>query len=266
MLALCPHKLSSTTGMQLEEAMIHELHCKCPVVRFPPKEAGASYNHFDHGFSPDQPDLDFDDLGFPISPTIHDSSNMTKKLSHNAYERDRRKKLNGLYSSLRSLLPETEQNKKLSIPCTISRVLKYIPELQRQVQRLSQKKEEMLLNKSRERRRAGLASHSDQFEIHPVISAACLNNKQVMMQICIFNKQTTRIPLSKILRVLEGQGLQLMDASTSTTDSDQTFYSLHLQAKETINMDFHIFCDHLITVVKDQSSSLASSNICNGGI
>jgi hypothetical protein len=31
-----------------------------------------------------------------------------RKLSHNAYERDRRKQLNDLYSSLRSLLPDAD--------------------------------------------------------------------------------------------------------------------------------------------------------------
>ena len=31
-----------------------------------------------------------------------------RKISHNAYERERRKQLNGLYSSLRSLLPDTD--------------------------------------------------------------------------------------------------------------------------------------------------------------
>ena len=102
MVALFSHQPSSNPGLQLEEAMIQELHWNCPVLSFPPKEQEASYN-----FSQD---LDFDDLSFPVSPTSHDPSNMTKKLSHNAYERDRRKKLNDLYSSLRSLLPDTEQN------------------------------------------------------------------------------------------------------------------------------------------------------------
>lgn len=40
--------------------------------------------------------------------------------------------------------------KKLSIPTTISRVLKYIPELQHQVERLTKKKEEILLRISRQ--------------------------------------------------------------------------------------------------------------------
>ncbi|OMO81682.1 hypothetical protein CCACVL1_12298, partial [Corchorus capsularis] len=34
---------------------------------------------------------------------------MVKKLNHNASERDRRKKINNLYSSLRSLLPAAAQ-------------------------------------------------------------------------------------------------------------------------------------------------------------
>ncbi|XP_019162255.1 PREDICTED: transcription factor bHLH101-like isoform X2 [Ipomoea nil] len=66
-----------------------------------------------------------------------------KKLSHNASERDRRKRINALYSSLRSLLPDSDQARKLSIPATVSRVVKYIPELQKQVERLQQKKEEL---------------------------------------------------------------------------------------------------------------------------
>lgn len=37
------------------------------------------------------------------------ASGMGKKLSHNASERDRRKKMNGLFSSLRSLLPASDQ-------------------------------------------------------------------------------------------------------------------------------------------------------------
>ncbi|KAH1077645.1 hypothetical protein GYH30_052942 [Glycine max] len=41
-----------------------------------------------------------------------DDPAMVKKLSHNASERDRRKKINNLVSSLRSLLPVADQTKK----------------------------------------------------------------------------------------------------------------------------------------------------------
>ena len=46
----------------------------------------------------------------PPSTTDHPGDSTTvKKLSHNASERDRRRKINTMYSSLRSLLPKVEQ-------------------------------------------------------------------------------------------------------------------------------------------------------------
>ena len=41
---------------------------------------------------------------------LSSSNHFHKKLNHNAYERDRRKKLNSLYLSLRTLLPESERS------------------------------------------------------------------------------------------------------------------------------------------------------------
>nr|XP_009796478.1 PREDICTED: transcription factor bHLH101-like [Nicotiana sylvestris] len=70
---------------------------------------------------------------------------IVKKLNHNASERDRRKNTNSLYSSLRFLLPATDQTKKVSLPATVGRVLKYIPELKKEVERLTQKKENLTL-------------------------------------------------------------------------------------------------------------------------
>ncbi|RZB47760.1 Transcription factor ORG2 [Glycine soja] len=108
-----------------------------------------------------------------------DDPAMVKKLSHNDSERDRRKKVNNLVSSLRLLLPVEDQTKKMSIPATVSRVLKYIPELQHQVQALNKKKEELLcrisknlkgdsVNKESQRR---IAHHNSDF----VVSTSRLN-------------------------------------------------------------------------------------------
>lgn len=71
-------------------------------------------------------------------------------------------------------------------------------------------------------------AHTSEGIVYPIASATCLNDREVMLQICFLDK-AVRIPLSKIIRVLEGEGLQLMNASTSTTHDDKTFYSLHLQ-------------------------------------
>jgi len=72
--------------------------------------------------SPPWPDLDLDDdydihdLSAPAANAATSSgggygsggSGSHRKLSHNAYERDRRKQLNELYSSLHSLLPDAD--------------------------------------------------------------------------------------------------------------------------------------------------------------
>ncbi|KAH0865201.1 hypothetical protein HID58_082412, partial [Brassica napus] len=66
--------------------------------------------------------------------------------NRNASERDRRKKINSLFSSLRSSLPTLDQSRKLSISGTNSRSLKYIPEVHEQAKKLLQNKEELLIN------------------------------------------------------------------------------------------------------------------------
>ncbi|XP_010927034.2 protein IRON-RELATED TRANSCRIPTION FACTOR 2 isoform X2 [Elaeis guineensis] len=266
MLALSPQgpHLFSTMGWQEEDNISHVLNTEEAFASHTPKETETSYQSL--GLSPTQPEFELDDLqNSTLSPTqaefelddlqnstfsIRDPSNPTRKLNHNAYERDRRKKLNTLYSSLRSLLPETDQSKKLSIPSTVSRVLKYIPELQRQVEKLTRRKEEILLMVSRQEEHG---HNSTGGIIYPIVSATCLNNKEVMLQICFLHKAVC-LPFSKVLRVLEGEGLQLMNASTFTTHADKTFYTLHLQARESRSIECQIFCEHLIKTIREQAA------------
>ncbi|KAH9295534.1 hypothetical protein KI387_039122, partial [Taxus chinensis] len=70
-----------------------------------------------------------------------------KKLSHNANERQRRKKLNALYAELRELLPNTNLKRKLSISNTVCKVLKYIPELRNEIQKLGRQRDRLLFAK-----------------------------------------------------------------------------------------------------------------------
>lgn len=63
-------------------------------------------------------------------PDALDDPSAIKKLSHNANERDRRKKLNTLYSSLRALLPKSDRpviskilNTLIIIPCLFLRII-----------------------------------------------------------------------------------------------------------------------------------------------
>ncbi|KAG2311387.1 hypothetical protein Bca52824_022944 [Brassica carinata] len=110
---------------------------------------------------------------FPIPNmygVVHNQSSLNsvviKKLNHNANERNRRKKINCLFSSLRSCLPGSDEPvsttycdiKKLSISKTVTRSVQYIQELQEQVMRLVQKKEDLLARVSGLRERHAVSA------------------------------------------------------------------------------------------------------------
>jgi len=121
--------------------------------------------------------------------------------------------------------------KKLSIPGTISRVLKYIPELQKQVEGLIKRKDEILLrlspqvdeviiNKESQRKKH---SYNSGF----IVSTSRLNDSEITIQISCYTVH--KIPLSEILMCLENDGLFLLNVSSSQTFGGRIFYNLHLQ-------------------------------------
>ncbi|XP_009625856.1 transcription factor ORG2 [Nicotiana tabacum] len=172
---------------------------------------------------------------------------MVKKLNHNASERDRRKKINTLYSSLRSLLPASDHTKKLSIPSTISRVLKYIPELQIEVERLIEKKEELtsrtISNKensadfNKQKRRGGNEISS------LVISASEVGDKEVVIQISTL--KINKCSFGEAVSELEDEGLSLLNSSCFETFEDRVFYTLHFQVQGTMVVELDTLRDKL---------------------
>ncbi|KAG2677936.1 hypothetical protein I3760_12G119400 [Carya illinoinensis] len=166
-----------------------------------------------------------------LTPTI---TSTVKKLDHNASERDRRKKINTLYSTLRSLLPAADQEKKLSTPATVSRVVKYIPDLQQQVEGLIQKKEALLSRVSSSRPQG---EQNNQGNIHrkstiagipsSAVSANWLNDREVMVQISTHKFQKS--PLADILFDLDKDGFLLLNASSVVSFKGTAVYNLHLQ-------------------------------------
>ncbi|KAL3755167.1 hypothetical protein ACJRO7_002254 [Eucalyptus globulus] len=180
-----------------------------------------------------------DHLNIPAAATNGEAT-MVKKLNHNACERDRRKKINSLYSALRLLLPSADQTEKLSIPATVSQVLKYIPELQQQVQILTREREELL---SRINATQGIDDCTHQ-EISkgkgalsnpmPSISTNCLSESEVAIQICTTKVMTQNtVDFSEILLNLDHHGFPLINASTfeSFGGTRTTFYNLHVQVE-----------------------------------
>ncbi|CAO1943072.1 unnamed protein product [Urochloa humidicola] len=212
--------------------------------------------------SPPWPDLDLDDddihdLSAPAGNAATSSgdgsgggSGSHRKLSHNAYERDRRKQLNELYSSLRSLLPDADHT-KLSIPTTVSRVLKYIPELQKQVDNLEKRKKEL----TNANCKPGVLKTTE--IIAPIVSATCLNDTEIMVQVSLRNNvAATTLPLSKCIKVLENEGLHLISSSTYSTFDNKTFYSLHLErSQRTMKEECPGFCDELERIVRKKAGA-----------
>ncbi|KMT15166.1 hypothetical protein BVRB_3g062800 [Beta vulgaris subsp. vulgaris] len=167
------------------------------------------------------------------SSTDHyDNPILAKKLNHNASERDRRKKINDMYSSLRALLPATHQRKKLSIPATVGWVLEYIPQLQKEVDDLNHKKEHILSTISvqdgnpmefiqeKKPRRSTIKKTTSSC----TISANRLGDKEMVIQISAFE----RISISEVLLVLEKNGYVVIDVSCFQSFGGTTFYNIHL--------------------------------------
>ncbi|KAG6690944.1 hypothetical protein I3842_10G038800 [Carya illinoinensis] len=224
----------STIGLESEQYSINQdQYCQSYYVHEEPQTFESahqfipSYSYHTH--------VGLDDrvhVTAPTAPVVGGGGDpkMVQKLNHNASERDRRKKMNGLYSSLRSLLPEADQMKKLSIPTTVSRMLKYIPELEQQVVGLIQRKEELLSRISRqadqnthqENQPKGIAAWSSL----STVSASRVNDREVVIQIPTSEDQKT--PLSAILLALEQDGLLLLNASSFEALGGRAFYNLHL--------------------------------------
>ncbi|KAJ4772601.1 basic helix-loop-helix (bHLH) DNA-binding superfamily protein [Rhynchospora pubera] len=202
------------------------------------------------------PELELQEDHFLSTPSPKENTSSPnhfyKKLNHNAYERDRRKKLNSLYSSLRMLLPEAERSKKMSIPTTVSRVLKYIPELQKQVAKLTKKKEKLLLNGSLWQEHN--STSKDHYIDSLVVAATCLTDKEVMINICILSKRANKTPLFKYLEILEGEGLKVINASTSSPHGERIFYNLHFEIVQKNGMDGELLCEHLTKAIREKAT------------
>ncbi|KAI3857936.1 hypothetical protein MKW98_011202 [Papaver atlanticum] len=190
-----------------------------------------------------------------------DITSTVKKLNHNASERDRRKKLNNLYSSLRSLLPGSDHTKKLSIPVTVSKVVKYIPDLQKQVDKLMQRKEEILTSISKQQTASGGDHPNNNYSIRdsksrkvlavkkqsfPSVSANRVDDREVVIQICSLK---VNIPLlSEVLLNLEREDFRVLNASAFDSSGDRVFYNLHLQVKDTQSLQCEVLNEKLLSL------------------
>ncbi|KAL0290857.1 UNVERIFIED_CONTAM: Transcription factor ORG2 [Sesamum angustifolium] len=185
---------------------------------------------------------EFNNEWFHQGDDDHDQSGnkMAKKLNHNASERDRRKRMNSLYSSLRLLLPPEDQTRKLSIPATVSRVVKYIPELQREVERLTEKKEKLMMSKKicrqenytsvvglmkKQQRNISKATQSSSAITRISDREIIVHSSAEKGNYSSFSEAMMRLEVQEGFAVLNASSFQSLDAT-------RLFYTLHLQAQE----------------------------------
>ena len=153
--------------------------------------------------------------------------------------------------------------KKLSIPGTVSRVLKYIPELQKQVEKLVQKREE-LLSKINNSSQQGTLQVKQEINCHQMkstsqaislssFSASQLNDKEIALQISSYNLDKN--PLSEILHNLEEDGFLLLNASSFESFGGRIFHNLHLQVHtiffllNSLSSHFFLYCSFVICII-----------------
>lgn len=109
-------------------------------------------------------------------------------------------------------------------------MVKYIPELQKEVKGLIHKKEELLSRISRledetlEEEKPKIIAQSTSISIW----ASRIDNRQIVVQISIDGK-VHKTPLSEILCNLEEDGLILLNASSFESFGGRIFCNLHLQ-------------------------------------
>ncbi|KAL4197273.1 hypothetical protein AMTRI_Chr04g187460 [Amborella trichopoda] len=151
---------------------------------------------------------------------------LNKKQSHNANERERRKRLNTAFSNLRFLLPDSSISKrKWSIPTTVSKAVDYIPELQREVDDLL---------KRREKLHASVSMHHERTHpltsCLPTVTVIRVDQLEITTQICL--SKAYSLPFSTLVARLEGEGLHVTSGSTSAICGNRVCYNLHLQMQK----------------------------------
>ncbi|XP_018491156.2 transcription factor ORG2-like [Raphanus sativus] len=172
---------------------------------------------------------------------IGNNSVVIKKLNHNANERNRRKKINSLFSSLRSCLPDSDELKKLSIPKTVSRSVQYITELKEQVNKLIQKKEDILVRLSCQKERYVKAQPKVITSYVSTVFATKLRDNEVMVQIS--SSKIHKFSIYNVLSGLDEDGFVILDVSSLSSRGERLFYTLHLQVDKIDN--YKLVCEEL---------------------
>ncbi|GFP99205.1 transcription factor bhlh100 [Phtheirospermum japonicum] len=154
-----------------------------------------------------------------------------KKLNHNAKERIRRMKLNASYLALRALLPDTRRSKKRwSAPAIVDKVLKYIPELENEIEELRSNKENAQSAAAGAKSEIKNINNAGSLYQNSTISINKVSEYEAIVQICMPIREDGSSSFVNMLRcVEEDEGICIKSASTIFVCETRISYHLHIQ-------------------------------------
>ncbi|KNA20351.1 hypothetical protein SOVF_052800 isoform B [Spinacia oleracea] len=159
----------------------------------------------------------------------------SKKLDHNAKEKVRRMKLNEIFLTLRTLLPDSRRAKKRwSAPYVIDRALDYVPQLQAEVEKLTLEKNNMISVLGKKQKLQVVVDNNNVANKDNKTLTVSMNevkNGEVIVQICEQNNNNVGM-LSTLIEKLEGQGMIVLGASSQHVCEDRSCFHLHVQMGE----------------------------------
>ncbi|KAL4587422.1 hypothetical protein LXL04_000293 [Taraxacum kok-saghyz] len=274
MLALSPTQFSPIYGWPSEDLIQQE----CNDISIE-AEANSHKSFLDfHTYNDIHQDSATEIYSFSGEVANGDFSNpMLKKLNHNASERDRRKRVNDLYAFLRSVLPNSsDQKKKISIPGTVSRALKYIPELQKEVATLIRKKEKLSLDSSSkyDLRQQGMKNKIGkdakiETKSSVVSSVKVLGAKEAVIQLISLNDHMSKTKkiglLSKVMEYLEKEeDIVLINSTTFKCFGEgmSLLSTLHIQVNGENSIDAERLKEKLCSFHQQADRLFLSIYVC----
>ncbi|XP_015900346.3 transcription factor bHLH120 [Ziziphus jujuba] len=160
------------------------------------------------------------------------NANKKKKVVHREIERQRRQETAALYSSIRSLLPPEYLRGKRSISDHMHEAANYIKDLNKRIQELSDKGDELKsmkspLSPSTAQQQDSQRRDSDSVEVR--FSGAG-------MEVIINTALRQGLPLSSVLKVIIAEGLTI-NSCVSTKVNERLLHTIDIEVNKSISMD-----------------------------
>ncbi|XP_010260225.1 PREDICTED: transcription factor bHLH36-like [Nelumbo nucifera] len=154
--------------------------------------------------------------------------NASSKTDRKTVERNRRNHMKNLYSELNSLIPNHSSKETMSLPDQLNEAANYIKKLQRKLERMKEKKENLMgINKLSRSISSGMmvGVKSPHIEIHDMGSA---------LHVVLTSGLDQQFMFYEVVRLLHEEGAQIVNANFSIID-DMIFHTVHSEIGESMH-------------------------------